>query len=149
MGLEDLHNDQIQTTFWRMQITLLVRWINIMGESVPFVSTSSGLLPENSFFLFISIANFASHLSCFIVLIGNETGKSNVSLTFRKKDLKAFAVLRHPCVLYLLIVSGVSFRWEWLKIHVFLLFPYKRIKLLVLVGFSLSLEYPNSVWGCA
>lgn len=101
------------------------------------------------FFLFISIANFASHLSCFIVLIGNETGKSNVSLTFRKKDLKAFAVLRHPCVLYLLIVSGVSFRWEWLKIHVFLLFPYKRIKLLVLVGFSLSLEYPNSVWGCA
>lgn len=119
-----------------------------MGECVPFVSTSSGLL-ENSFFFLIAIANFTSHLSCFIVLIGNETGKSNVLLTFRKKDLKAFAVSRHPCVLYLLNVSGVSFRWEWLKIHVFLLFPYKRIKLLVLVGFSLSLEYPNSVWGCA
>uniref|UniRef100_A0A8C0AWF0 Kinesin-like protein n=1 Tax=Buteo japonicus TaxID=224669 RepID=A0A8C0AWF0_9AVES len=42
MCLEDLHNNQIQATFWRMQITLLVRWINIMGESIAEIADHTG-----------------------------------------------------------------------------------------------------------
>lgn len=111
-----MHSDQIQSIFWRMQMTLLVRWINIMGESIPF----RYLLVLASYLgIFLFFLNFHHQFQLLPDLIGTEIGKSNFLLTLRKKNLTVKNICSLKTPLYLLCLQntlGISFQWERLKI---------------------------------